>query len=70
MMREAIWIGSSLEDLRVFPTPVRESMGYALYLAQNGGTHPDAKPMKGFSGAGLSRLLTIMTATRTVLSTH
>jgi len=27
-------------------------MGYALYLAQTGGKHPDAKPLKGFGGAG------------------
>lgn len=28
-------------------------MGYALYLAQEGGKHPDAKPLKGFAGAGV-----------------
>lgn len=27
--------------------------GYALYLAQTGGKHPDAKPLKGFTGAGV-----------------
>lgn len=26
-------------------------MGYALYLAQCGEKHPDAKPLKGFKGA-------------------
>ena len=28
-------------------------MGYALYLAQRGDKHPDAKPLKGFGGAGV-----------------
>lgn len=28
-------------------------MGYALYLAQVGSKHPSAKPLKGFSGAGV-----------------
>lgn len=28
-------------------------MGFALYLAQRGGKHPDAKPLKGFGGAGV-----------------
>ena len=27
--------------------------GYALYLAQVGGKHPNAKPLKGFGGAGV-----------------
>jgi len=28
-------------------------MGYALYVAQQGGRHRDAKPLKGFGGAGV-----------------
>lgn len=28
-------------------------MGFALYLAQVGEKHPDAKPLKGFPGAGV-----------------
>jgi phage-related protein len=28
-------------------------MGYALYVAQMGGKHRDAKPLKGFGGAGV-----------------
>ena len=28
-------------------------MGYALYLAQTGSKHPDAKPLRGFGGAGV-----------------
>ena len=48
-----IWIGSSLKDLRAFPEEVRQVMGFALYLAQCGGKHPAAKPLRGFGGAGV-----------------
>ena len=39
-----IWIASSRKDLRAFPEPVQDHMGYALYVAQLGGRHRDAKP--------------------------
>ncbi len=32
-------------------------MGYALYLAQQGGKHRDAKPLKGFGGAGVIEVI-------------
>jgi phage-related protein len=52
-MRRLIWIGSSLEDLRAFPDEVKRTIGYALYVAQMGGKHPDAKPLRGFGGASV-----------------
>jgi phage-related protein len=52
-MRPLVWVGSSLEDVRGFPDAVRRTVGYALYLAQAGGKHPDAKPLTGFGGAGV-----------------
>jgi len=52
-VKELVWVGSSLKDLREFPDEVKEVMGYALYLAQDGAKHPAAKPLKGFSGAGV-----------------
>jgi len=48
-----VWVGSSRGDLKSFPEEVRLVMGYALYLAQVGGRHPDAKPLRGFGGAGV-----------------
>jgi phage-related protein len=48
-----IWVGSSLADLKEFPEEVRQVMGYALYLAQVGKKHQDAKPLTGFKGAGV-----------------
>ena len=48
-----IFVGSSHEDLSVFPSEVREVLGYALHVAQLGSKHRDAKPLKGFKGAGV-----------------
>jgi phage-related protein len=39
--------------LRALPKGVRSTFGYAILLAELGGKHPDAKPMKGFGGAGV-----------------
>jgi phage-related protein len=39
--------------MRSFPKAVRRVFGQALYDAQTGGKHPDAKPLKGFGGAGV-----------------
>lgn len=47
------WIGSSKKDLRRFPEEVQRITGYALWLAQIGGKHPDAKPLADFGGAGV-----------------
>ena len=46
-----VWMGSSRDDLRSFPQPVRSDIGKALYAAQQGDTDPAAKPLKGFGGA-------------------
>jgi phage-related protein len=48
-----IWIGSTLKDLRAFPEDVKDVIGFALREAQAGGKHPDAKPLKGYKGAGV-----------------
>lgn len=45
-------MGDSREVLRSFPKPVREVFGFALYQAQLGSKHVNAKPLKGF-GAGI-----------------
>ena len=46
------WIGSSKANLKHFPDPVRAHVGFAIYQAQTGLRHRDAKPLKGF-GAGI-----------------
>jgi phage-related protein len=45
--------GSSRKDLRKFPDPVQHQVGYAIYIAQRGGKHRDAKVLTGFGGAGV-----------------
>ena len=51
------WIGSSKDDLRAFPKPVRRVMGQALDDAQHGEKHPDAKPLRGFGGASILEIV-------------
>lgn len=51
------WIGSSLKDMQALPRPVQRVFGYALYAAQRGETPPDAKPLKGFGGAGVLEVI-------------
>ncbi len=51
-VRPVAWIGSSKADLSAFPEEVKDSIGFALYVAQQGGKHRDAKPLRGFGGAG------------------
>jgi phage-related protein len=47
----------SLKDLRSFPKAVRRDIGQALYTAQQGGTDPAAKPLKGFGGASVMEIV-------------
>ena len=56
-MKPVAWIGSSYKDFRSFPDLVQDSMGYALFLAQTGKMHGDAKPLKGFGGATILELI-------------
>ncbi len=52
-LKPVIRVGSSLKDLREFPEPVQDHMGYALYVAQLGGKHRGTKTLSGFGRAGL-----------------
>ena len=47
------FMGSAQRDLRAFPQEVKQVVGYALYLSQMGEKHLQAKPLKGFKGAGV-----------------
>jgi phage-related protein len=44
--------------LRSFPDPVLDHVGYALYVAQRGGKHRDAKVLAGFGGTGVVEVVT------------
>ena len=57
-LKPVVWVGSSLRDLREFPEPIQDQMGYALYVAQRGGKHRDAKALGGLGGAGVLEVVT------------
>jgi phage-related protein len=56
-VRPVAWIGSSKANLSAFPEEVKDSIGYALYVAQQGGKHRDTKPLRGFGGAGILEII-------------
>jgi len=51
------WVGSSKEDISLFPEDVRRRIGGALWEAQLGGKASYVKPMKGFGGAGVLEIV-------------
>ena len=57
LLKPLIWVASSHADLREFPDPVQDHMGYALYVAQRGGKHRDAKTLHGFGDAGVLEVI-------------
>ncbi len=52
-LKPLLWVGKSLADLKSMPVKVKDEVGYALYEAQEGKKSQDAKPLKGFTGAGV-----------------
>lgn len=56
-LKPAYWMGSSRADVRKFPEEVKDEVGYALYVAQDGGKHASAQPMRGFGGAGVVEII-------------
>jgi phage-related protein len=52
------WVGSARSDLRAFPDEVRTDVGFALWVAQQGGRPAQAKPLKGIvPGSGVLELV-------------
>lgn len=52
-LKPLYWLGNSLKNLKEMPEDVQDTFGNALFLAQTGEKHRAAKPLKGFSGAGV-----------------
>jgi|SRR5579885_602009 len=52
-----IFVGGSRADLRRFPKDARAIAGQALYHAQLGSKHINAKPLKGFHGAAVTEIV-------------
>ena len=55
-MKELFWIGSTLDDLKLFPEKVQDEIGYALHCAQIGETHLSAKLFRGY-GSGVYEIV-------------
>jgi len=56
-LKPLVWVRSSKIDLKKFPRTAQSHLGFALKVAQTGGKHPDAKPMKGFGGASVIEIV-------------
>ncbi len=56
-LRPLRWIGSAKKDLLAMPDEVQQGFGFALYYAQIGLLHPNAKPLRGFSSAGILEIV-------------
>jgi len=56
-VKRLLWVGSSKRDLLSLPDPVMDLFGFALYLAQQGKKHEQAKPLKGFGSAGVLEIV-------------
>ena len=56
-LKPVVWIGSAKADLRSFPEEVKDAVGFALYEAQQGRKNADAKPLRGFGGAGVLEII-------------
>ena len=52
-LKPLYWMGSSKRDLLSLPGSVVDLFGFALYLAQDGRKHEQAKPLRGFGSAGV-----------------
>jgi phage-related protein len=55
-MKKLVWVGSSYKDLKDFPQPVRQAMGYALFFAQDGKLHEHAKVLSGMGSSGVQEV--------------
>lgn len=51
------WVASSKKDLMGMPEPIKDTFGFALYLAQVGSRHTQAKVLKGFGSAGVLEVI-------------
>jgi phage-related protein len=46
--KPVVWLGDSLQAVRSLPPAEQDEIGFALYQAQTGNKHVNAKPLKGF----------------------
>jgi len=51
------FVGSARKDLKAMPDTIKQVFGRALFLAQIGGKPVQAKPLKGYRGAGVLEIV-------------
>jgi phage-related protein len=56
-IKPVFWIGRTKEDLSDFHDDVRNTVGQALFEAQSGGKHSNAKPLRGFGDASVMEIV-------------
>lgn len=56
-IKNVVWIGSTLKDLKSFPDDVKDVIGFALYQAQIRRKALSAKPLAGFGSAGVLEII-------------
>jgi phage-related protein len=57
LLKPIRWMASTKEDLSSSPDAVKDAIGYALYEMQRGQKPANAKPLKGFGGAGVLEIV-------------
>ena len=57
MFKPLKFVGSSKKDLSAFPDEVRQEIGHALFVAQQGGRTPNVKTLQGFGGGSVVELV-------------
>ena len=53
MIKALKFVGGSKRDLSGFPEAVRQEVGHALFVAQEGGRAPNVKTLQGFGGGSV-----------------
>lgn len=56
-LREVIFLVSAKKALQTFPQDVKRDIGFTLYQVQQGKKPTNAKPLKGFTGAGVLEII-------------
>jgi phage-related protein len=56
-LKPVIWIGNTRAIVSNFPNDVKDSIGFALYIAQQGGKHAAAKVLRGFGAAHMLEII-------------
>lgn len=54
-MKKIVWLGSSLDDLKMFPDTAKKEAGYWLHVVQEGREPIDTKPMPSI-GVGVKEI--------------